>query len=301
MNSVRGIGWLCCGWLIAAAAGCAGFAPGQTAETLVSKSFTAPKGTKVLVRSFNGAVQAGVGEDAEVEAKVIKRGSGRTKEEAEADLANVEVSFEQEADTIKVVARRKAGSPAVANSGAAVSLTVPAGTVLEFETSNGPVTVTGPVGDVSVKSSNGDVSVKGTKGDLKLSSSNAWIKVEGGTGRVDVATSNGSVRVEAAQARVTARTTNGPVEFTGSLADGDNEFETSNGPVTVALPASAAFRLDAHTSNADIDSDFEVRNYETRRGPGRPTADLRGDVGDKPAMRVRVRTSNGSVTVKKLR
>lgn len=241
------------------------------ATDTISDSFVTSSQPTVIVETFNGKITVQAGSDNQVAVNVTKIGSGSSQSEAEADLENVEVTFSQSGDTIRVIARRM-GSRLVNNSGAEIELTVPEAAILDLATSNGAITSTG------------------IKGDLDLSTSNGKLVVSGGQGMLELRTSNGSIEVEAQLASVRAHTSNGAIDFTGSLADGDHVFETSNGSVDISLPADSQFRIDARTSNGRVSTDFRVDTSRTSR-----ENELFGIVGEDPSISITAESSNGAI------
>ncbi|MDQ3069977.1 MAG: DUF4097 domain-containing protein [Acidobacteriota bacterium] len=129
--------------------------------------------------------------------------------------------------------------------------------------------------------------------DVNLVSSNGSLSVTDVRGRMRLRTSNGSIRLMDIGGDVQADTSNGSV--TASLAgrtwDGAGlEVATSNGSVRLQVPENYNARVVASTSNGRLNLDFPVtvqgrinREIDTTLGSGGPT--------------VRVRTSNGSVTL----
>lgn len=267
----------------------------STAEEEVKQTFAVEQAPRVVVEMFNGGVEviAGV-EQGKVSARVTKRGSGATDEEAEADLENVTVALRKEGNTIYILASRREGAPQRGNSGASAVVEVPTGTELDLRSSNGGLNVRGLAGDVTGKTSNGSVKVNGSKGALKLTSSNGGITVEGGGNKLDLTTSNGAIKVTKARAAtVSARTSNGSIHFDGALGEGEHVLHSSNGGVTVTLPADTHFRLDATTSNGRVTCDFPIKAEDQGK------SHLRGTVGDEAATMLKLSSSNASIHVKR--
>jgi hypothetical protein len=278
------------------AVGCGGWTP-YTAEEPVEATYQVTGNRpKITVEVFNGPIEILADAPGEVRVRVVKRGAGASQDDAVADLDRIEVLLpkEQEGDTFTIVARRKDGHPA-GSSGAAAVVHVPERADVELKTSNGRLAVTGPTGTVKGQTSNGPVSVKGAAGAVTANTSNGAIDVKGGLGRLDLRSSNGPITINAAgTAQVTAHTSNGRVTFSGTLAEGENSLTTSNGPVTVTLPPSSRFRIDAQTSNGRVNSAFTLSQKEkTSRSR------LQGAVGSSPEGLLKIRTSNGSIELKK--
>jgi DUF4097 and DUF4098 domain-containing protein YvlB len=165
-----------------------------------------------------------------------------------------------------------------------LTLGVPAGSTLDLATSNGGIVATGLTGAVTASSSNGAVQIA-TNGTVTATTSNGSVQIETG-GTVTIDTSNG--RVSGTFAGGTAHTSNGSVEltWTGTLAP--LEVETSNGGVTIHVPATANFDADLDTSNADVTVNVGATHVQSSHYQG-----LVGSGG----VTLRVRSSNGGITV----
>ena len=61
----------------------------------------------------------------------------------------------------------------------------------------------------------------------------------------------------------------------------------------ITLPASARFHIDADTSNGKVTSDFPV---SVTGGAG--DTELRGSVGQNPAVSIEAHTSNGDIEIR---
>ena len=95
------------------------------------------------------------------------------------------------------------------------------------------------------------------------------------TGDTSLHTSNGAIRAELAE-----------VNPGKSI-----RLETTNGRITVAVPKSVAARVDASTTNGGITTDLPVTTTET----GHHT--LRGTINGGGSAELRLRTTNGSITI----
>lgn len=242
-------------------------------EGLVEQTFSTSDAPTIVVETFNGQILASVGSGNQVVAQVSTRAGGNTQAEADRHLEEIDLTLTQEGDTVRVIAKQ--GDPRGTYLEAAeVTISVPAGATLDMSTSNGRITV-------------GDV-----QGDLNLSTSNGAVSVENGMGRITISDSNGRIDISAENAVVDAGTSNGEIAFTGSLAAGNHSFRSSNGAISIALPAGASFNIDAETSNGSVTSDFPVEVSGTMDDD-----QLRGSVGEDSGVNITVRTSNGRITI----
>ena len=124
---------------------------------------------------------------------------------------------------------------------------------------------------------------------------NGSFTVEGATGQVVARTINGDVNVSSSGGPVEARTTNGSIDAsmgTATLSD-DLSFITTNGSITLTLPAAINARLEMRTVNGRLTSDFPL----TLSGPISPRQ-ISTTLGS-GGRRLELRTVNGSVTIKR--
>lgn len=128
---------------------------------------------------------------------------------------------------------------------------------------------------------------------LEIETTNGRVRIEGATGLVRAATTNGGVDVEDAAGVVEASTTNGGVRvaFRKSPTEGSSRVSTTNGSVTLLLPADASGAFEASTVNGGIRTDFPL---EVSGGLGGRR--LNGRVGEGRA-RFELRTVNGGVRI----
>jgi hypothetical protein len=265
------------------------------AEEVVSKSFKTGKAPRLIVEMFNGGIEIVAKNEESVEAKVTKKGWGSTDEEAKEQLKEVDVNFSQEGETIHVVARQKEKDRPNVHAGASAEIQVPAGAVLDMRTGNGSVTVTGGNGNKKIHSSNGAIRLKENGGTANLDTSNGAIVVSGGTGQMQLKTSNGRIDVHADKATVTAHSSNGGVRFRGTLVAGDHSFHTSNGGISIVLPAEAQFRVNAKTSLGQISSDF----FTVKKTRGSLGQHVETTIGANPSLSISLQTSNGGISIHK--
>jgi DUF4097 and DUF4098 domain-containing protein YvlB len=98
--------------------------------------------------------------------------------------------------------------------------------------------------------------------DLDLRSHNGGITLTGVRGKTEFATTNGGVTVKDGGGSIHGRTTNGGVKvaLTGSQWDGDGlDVTTTNGGVTLDVPADYNAHLETGTVNGGVHIDFPVR------------------------------------------
>jgi hypothetical protein len=133
------------------------------------------------------------------------------------------------------------------------------------------------------------------KMDLNLKAHNGGIRIADVGGRIEFETINGGVSLQRLAGNVQGHTTNGglSVELAGSQWEGDRlDTSTTNGGVSMAVPAAYSAHLETGTVNGHINIDFPV----TVRGE--ISRQLSLDLGSGGPL-VRAITTNGGVSVRR--
>ncbi len=273
-------------------AGCGGIYP-YAAEQEIEKSFIPMPNPTIVADTFNGRIEFRQGEGMSLTVQVTKRCNGRTELEAQDELAKIDVVIEElEGNIISIEAKRALGHASV-NGGARIYVTLPGPAAARLKTSNGNIVLASPVIDVDASTSNGAIHVSSCQGPIKATSSNGEIKIGQAKGKLELKSSNGDIQMDQIEAGlVQAQTSNGRIKFQGELVNGDHEFTTTNGVVSLRLPPEAAFAVDAKTSNARVISTFDVKKSGRDR-----TTQLIGTVGSQPKINLKLRSANGNIQI----
>jgi hypothetical protein len=171
-----------------------------------------------------------------------------------------EFSFDEEADGVRIVARRRGMMHWPNNLNMKFAVQVPMRTRLELRTGGGDIRASHLEGDAELHTSGGDVEVTDLKGNLEVRTSGGDITLRQLTGDLDVGTSGGDVRAEDATGRVDIHTSGGDIEV--SLVRGNSrggQIETSGGTIRVALDPSVNLALDASASGGDLTTDLPLK------------------------------------------
>ena len=232
------------------------------AQRTDSKSLIVDLAPVVVVDTFNGRISVTAGLDGVVEARVTSRGSGTSQADAEADLANVQVTFDHsfgKFEQVTITARRTDKPLTLGNSGADIEVSVPAASSLQLRTSNGRIEAANVMGSILARTSNGAITTRGGS-DLDLDTSNGPLSVNNPSGELRLRTSNGPLDVLGArEALVTATTSNAGLSFNGSLAAGQpRASRPATATSSVTLPGDSWFSIDGHTSNGSVRTDFPL-------------------------------------------
>jgi DUF4097 and DUF4098 domain-containing protein YvlB len=132
------------------------------------------------------------------------------------------------------------------------------GGAVEASTGSGEINVAGAKGRVQAHSGSGSIYLRNISGDSSADAGSGSIVVEQtGPGEVRVSNSSGSIKVSGVQGGLMARTSSGSIDAQGAPAN-RWELSSSSGSIRMALPANAAFTLNAHTGSGSINIDHPV-------------------------------------------
>jgi hypothetical protein len=259
-------------------------------------SYPLSAGGRIELEGFNGSVDI-VGWD-----KDLVEIDGTKYAGSEERMKQIKIDIVPAADSIAIRTTRP--MERFGNAGVKYSLHVPRHAELAtIVSSNGAIRVESIEGRARLKTSNGGIHASGIHGPLDAQTSNGTIDLSDVVGDTIVRTSNGSVRAEVKKGNFDAHTTNGSI--TARLLESDSRpvrlessnghievtmdaarevhASTSNSSITVRMPGSIGARVDAHTTNASITSDFDVsvhggmiskHRLEGTIGSGGPMLDL---------------------------
>jgi DUF4097 and DUF4098 domain-containing protein YvlB len=280
---------------------------GAREEEPFHHSFDFKPGSRLLLENYNGSVEISAWNQPKIEIDGARFANTRER------LEQVRVDISRGAESIAI--RTVPPPDRSGNSGARFTIRVPEEVVLELiKSTNGSVRVNGTRGAAVLRTTNGAVRVASVSGNVNASSTNGSIECLSVKGAVDVRTTNGRVKIESVEGPIDASTTNGSIsaEMTRSTDDrklrfsttngsislrlpaglrNDIRASTSNGAIDVNLPASAAFHVNARTNGASIRSEFDVKGDISKKsiegvvGSGGPLLDLS--------------TSNGSISLQR--
>jgi hypothetical protein len=187
-------------------------------------------------------------------------------------------------------------------------VTVPPSTTVSAETSGGAVTVEDIHGPATLRTRGGAIATRGTNDSVDAQTSGGAVTIrdhvgsaravtKGGavrvggvlSGGVEATTKGGSIAVDGCErATVSASTSGGSIRVRGRLV-GDNHIRTAGGSITLSVPSDNQLHVEAKGNSAS--SDFV--ELDAHRGR------VHGTLGDGTDGSVEVRTSGGSVSVKK--
>lgn len=287
-------------------------------ERVVEREFRVNGAGLLKVETQGGGIQVKSGSDSVVHVKARQKIRADTDAEADELLKKLELTFDQNGNDIKVVAKYdkqpsgfRFGSWPPVNVD--FEVTVPASYATELKTSGGGITVgdlngkahlrtsgggirLGRMGDqVDAHTSGGSITLDGANGKVQLETSGGNITVGHVAGPAELSTSGGSIKIDSVAGAMRAHTSGGSIRasIAGPLKE-DCVLSTSGGSVRVSVDKAAAFRLDASTSGGSVDAEGLTLTME-RGSTGRSR--LAGAVnGGGPLLKLR--SSGGGITVR---
>lgn len=238
----------------------------------LERQFQVEPEPKVEIEGYNGEVTVEAGEDDQVSCTIERRATAADEESARMVLTALVPTLTQDGNTVTIRVEKADWFQQGWHAWATIRVRVPADSTLRLGTSNGPVIV------------------RGIEGPIQVTTSNAPIEVRDGRGALALETSNGPIICEARDALLDLKSSNGPIEFIGTVAEGASKVLTSNAGVCLILDRDQEFRIEAKTSNGEIDSDFSLKG-ET----GRRRSRLVGATSDEASALIQVETTNGEI------
>ncbi len=303
-------------------------------EDTVTKSFNVQKGQLFYLKADLGSVEVDSWGDNEVKVTVTKIADTNSKGRAEEIFEDLELSFDQDSEGIKVFAeyhgpkgwwgesRRlrlrfevlvpKEFNLDINTSGGGIQVTNLIGRS-DLNTSGGSITVgrvDGPInaktsggsikvqearGHVLAHTSGGSISIGETAGSVDAKTSGGGISLDGVTGDTDAFTSGGSLNLKNLNGNVMAGTSGGSIYAElTGKIDRDCTLKTSGGSIRVFLPHDSSIDLDAHTSGGHVETDFPITMQDVIKKNA-----LKGKINDGGPL-ITLRTSGGSIYIKEL-
>jgi len=168
-------------------------------------------------------------------------------------------------------------------------------------TSNGSVHLANVRGNVEAHSSNGSIEVNDVKGDVNFRTSNGGVHADNVAGSFEAETSNGAIRAHLQSPpsgrAIRAGTSNGSIDLeVDSMNQNDVIASTSNGPITVHVPANVSANLHAVTnSTGSVRSDFDVLMHGGELSKHRMEGSINGG-----GSKIELTTSNGNINLLKM-
>lgn len=247
---------------------------------------------QIVVETQNGAIEVqGDPNQEDVHIQGQKSSRGSTEADARANAERIVIEIERDPnrpEVLRIAAHVPPGSRR-RSSGASFTIAVPPVVAVKAKTVNGQIKLAGTEGDADVGTTNGAVRLANVKGTTRVQTSNGKVIAKDVIGDVDIRTSNGAVElVRVGDRRVKAGTSNGRIraeQLRGNVdlrtGNGSIDLEiaslpdvpeiravTSNGGVTVEVPATVKAKLHMRSHDGRVDADLKnvtVADLESSR------------------------------------
>ena len=166
---------------------------------------------------------------------------------------------------------------------------------VEIENQNGEVEVAEINGDAKIGNSFAAIDARDIQGSLTIDARMSEVRVLNVESNVTIDNQFNSVKVEGAKGEVSVENRNGGVELQYTQPPDHNiRVDSQFGDVTLTLPASSAFSIDARTRFGNVSSDFP--ELEQRDERERNSLTGRTGVGGPD---IRIENRNGNVRVRR--
>lgn len=296
------------------------FAVGLSAENRIEEKYARTEALardgKVSVGNVSGTIQVRTWDKAEVQIDAVKVSEASSEEKAKENLALVKIEVVKEGNALRVETKYpdnkvfrgrmnvhvnyvisipdRAALRIKNVSGDIEALSV--GGALYVDEVSGGVKITNASGTVDCQTVSGGIILTGGAGEVSLKAVSGRITASGIKGSIEAETVSGGISLkDVREARsVRAKTISGGIDCeTDIVAGGRYGFDALSGGITLTLPASAMFELEAESFSGSIRTDFPI----TVSGKVSPR-ELRGMVGSGGAV-LRVKSFSGTVEIRK--
>jgi hypothetical protein len=221
-------------------------------------------------------------------------GQVRIQEQRNGITSAISIHYVQRGDAITVTADIPSGLYLA--TWVVFNVSVPPGIGLNISVPTGTLTADDLSGQIILKDTDGSIWATGLVGTMILQSQSGSINANHVRGQLIATTGNGTITTTDTHlsGQSAMRAQSGTIDFNGSLdRAGRFMFSNTNGAVSLTLPPSAAFRLDAHTQGGSIIAEYAgIRDARTRGG-----TEAEGNVGSAPRPLVIIQTTSGSIDV----
>lgn len=160
----------------------------------------------------------------------------------------------------------------------------------KYNTKGGHIKLSSLSGNIDAKTLGGHISLHKGSGNIKLVTAGGHIAVSESDASMHVETSGGNIKGEHVSGTWSAYTTAGNIEVALDAVQGDSDFKTGAGSVTLWLPAAVNVRLNSTGSSLEIDPKFNFSGQQSSSG-------TKGSIGNGGFL-IETRTNYGKISVK---
>ncbi|MBN2330039.1 MAG: DUF4097 family beta strand repeat protein [Candidatus Omnitrophica bacterium] len=257
-------------------------------------SLSAAEVELIDVVTTNGAIIVSSTDAPEIKIHAVKTIRAKTEEKAKEYAGEVVLYVEQDEGALNVFHEHPSGWKQV-QVGVSYTISCPPQMEAKLKSTNGKISIDRLQRAVDALTTNGSIHLTGGQGEIQLRTTNGSVDIADSSGRINASTTNGkiSARQIALSERADFSTTNGGVELDIESGAAPITAVSTNGSITLSLPAQFSGQLDASVSNGRIASDFAVPGASSQK------KSLRGSIGEGGENRIFLTTTNGNISLKK--
>lgn len=193
-----------------------------------TKSFAVSGSPRVSITTFDGPVTVRGWDQSEVRYTATKRAND------EESLKQISIKAEQQGQTISINAENQNAD----NGSVHLEVYVPRNSSLHVTSGDGPLTLDGVSGDITLRSGDGPISVNNSSGQLHVNTGDGPIQINKFDGQVDARTGDGPIALEGNFNAVSAR--------------------TGDGEISLTVPAGSSFTIETNASEGINNEGFVV-------------------------------------------
>ena len=193
-----------------------------------TKSFAVSGTPRVNITTFDGPITVRGWDQAEVRYTATKRAGD------EESLKQISIETEQQGQTISINAK----NPSAYSGSVNLEVYVPRNSSLHVTSGDGPLTLDGVSGDITLRSGDGPISVNNSGGQLHVNTGDGPILIKKFDGQVD------------------ARTGDGPIALDGNF--NALNARTGDGQISLTVPAGSSFTIETNATQGIANEGFDV-------------------------------------------
>jgi len=193
-----------------------------------TKSFAVSGSPRVSITTFDGPVTVRGWDQSEVRYTATKRAGD------EESLKQISIKTEQQGQAISINAVNENAD----NGSVSLEVYVPRNATLHVTSDDGPLTLDGVSGEITLRSGDGPISVNNSGGQLH------------------VTTGDGPIQIGKFDGQVEARTGDGPIALDGNF--NALSARTGDGEISLTVPAGSSFTIETNASEGITNEGFIV-------------------------------------------
>ena len=201
---------------------------GGRATSQETKSFSVSGTPRVNVNTFDGPIAVRGWDRAEVRYTATKHADD------EESLKQISIQAEQQGATVSITTTNENEE----NGSVQLEIYVPRQAGLHVSSGDGPLTLDGVSGDITLRSNDGPITVSNSGGQLHVTTGDGPIQINKFDGQVDARTGDGPIALDGNFNALTAR--------------------TSDGEISLTVPAGSSFTIETNSEEGITQEGFNV-------------------------------------------